>query len=155
MDWELHIYTHNNYSQLREVRKCVCTLHTTKEGSESALQRSVWLGFWVKVTTGFRLRSGWGSGECIMSLTVLKEIKVHRCCTNLLHTCAINYESPPGDVHSLLTNLYKFLTNPAPFSPQRVLKTRVGSDHSESGSLGLRLTKLQLMSSDATQRTEC
>lgn len=64
-----------------------------------------------------------------MSLRVLTEIEVHRCCTNLLNTCAVNYESPPGHTHSLLTNLYKF-TNPAGFLPQRVIKTSAGSDHS-------------------------
>lgn len=48
-----------------------------------------------------------------MSLRVLTEIEVQRCCTNVLHTCAINYESPPGDAHSLLTNLYNFFYRPS------------------------------------------
>lgn len=92
-----------------------------------------------------------------MSLMVLTRTEVHRCCTNLPPTYAINYENPPGDAHSCvraLTNLYKFL--PTQLSlPQRVINTRAGSDHLESGSLGLRLTELQLMGSDAIQRTEC
>lgn len=47
-------------------------------------------------------------------------------------------------------------TNPALFTPANHKHPELDLDLDvESGSLGLRLTELQLMSSDATQRTEC